>query len=176
VSGSANNDGPNAERPLRLILEVREEVVQALTRYEAARQGLYNGTDKDELVKKWHVRVMAYYHELKRYRHSPNIENLWRRPIKRLDDMTPENQRPPSLEDLQQYQLQDYVAREDTFDPESRATVTEEVTKPYRFGPRQLLAITDRLDRCASELGFDVTPSTPTPDDADSDYDDLEYE
>jgi hypothetical protein len=174
VSAPDNSDGPNAERPLRLILEVREEVVQALTRYEAARQGLYDGTSKDELVKKWHVRVMAYYHELKRYQHTPNIGDLWREPIARLEQLTGPKQDPPSLHDLEAYQLQDRIVREDRFDSQAQTTVTEEVTKPYRFNPRQLLAITERLDRCASELGFDVTPATPTPEDAVMKYDDIE--
>jgi hypothetical protein len=174
MSAPDNSNGPNAERPLRLILEVREEVVQALTRYEASRQGLYNGTSQDELVKKWHVRVMAYYHELKRYQHTPNIGDLWREPIDRLDEMTSPEQDPPSLHGLERYQLQDYVVQEEQFDSQAQTTITKEVTKPFQFSPRQLLAVTERLDRCASELGFDVTPATPTPEDAVMKYDDIE--
>jgi len=123
---------------------------------------------------------MAYWRELARYQHTPNLKGVWDTPIKPLDASTDDDQRAVSdggesmsLADVGADQLSTTTQPTTTFDSELQARVQTTETTPVVFSEDELLAITAQLDRCASELGFDVTPATPTPEDAKADYSDL---
>lgn len=175
----SDDDEPSGQRSLRVILDTREAVVTAVNRYAMSMHGLAGG-DLSKLRRNWHVRVMAYWRELARYQHTPNLKGVWDTPIKPLDASTDDDQRAVSdggesmsLADVGADQLSTTTQPTTTFDSELQARVQTTETTPLVFSEDELLAITAQLDRCASELGFDVTPATPTPEDAKADYSDL---
>jgi hypothetical protein len=175
-----DEDEPSGQRSLRLILDTRESVITAVNRYAMAMHGLAD-LNESKLRRNWHVRVMAYWRELARYQHTPNLKGVWTDPIKRLEDsVNDDDQRAVSdggssmsLADVGAHQLEKTTQPTTQFDPDLQASVKTTQSTPVVFSEDELLAITAKLDHCASELGFDVTPATPTPEDAKADYSDL---
>jgi len=164
-----SDDDDRGQRSLRLILDTRESVVTAVNSYAMALHGLADH-DQSKLRRNWHVRVMAYWREIARYQHTPNLRDIWNEPIKRLDASTDDGEQAVSdgggamsLADVGVHQLSTTKQPTTQFDPDLQAPVQKTQSTPVVFSQDELLAITAQLDHCASELGFDVSPDRQLP-------------
>lgn len=148
------NDAPETTRPLQLILDVREHVVSSAAQYQAQQHGIIS-RDAEMLQRKWHVQVLSYYREIKRYQNRSIIEGKWNETIEGFDDLTLAD-----IEDIQFETRQNVVER---FEPDTQQRKRVSESEMLVFSPQELVQITAKLDECASKLGFDVSTEEQRP-------------
>jgi hypothetical protein len=149
-----SNNSPETNRPLELILDVREHVVSSAAQYQAQQHGIIE-RDPETVQRKWHVQVLSYYRELKRYQHRSIIEGKWHETIEGFDDLTLAD-----IEDIQ-FETRQHVTEE--FDPDTQQRKRVKTAEMAVFSPQELVQITAKLDECASKLGFDVSTEEQRP-------------
>lgn len=140
----------DTNRPLNLILDCRESVQIAATRFQRVRHGLSN-FGHDRAVKQWHVAVLAYRREIAKYSNNRNIKEEWREEIDAVEK---------SLHEIGQMELAVEPKTEWQFNPNTQTEEPKRVEKPHHFEPNELIAIMRQLDKCVSALGFDAPAET----------------
>jgi len=155
-------DEIDTNRPLNIILDVRQAVAQAQTNYQAALHGVVDA-DKQQLRKKWHVQTFAYFREIARYASSENIKEMWHEPDaditppSMIDDDDPDYW---ALDDLRSLQFKQMTVEKEVYDNINKKMKIEKQAEMVVLRTETLLAITAKLDKCVSSLGFDAEPST----------------
>lgn len=142
-----------SRKPREMVHRAQAQCARSLHRLRRARRGEAPMTFS-QAQQAFHDAVMMYWEQIKRFSHRKHIETLWNEE-QVFNGYT--------LDDLRKKRLDTAQRRSQQYDPDSNSTTEVLSRNPWTMDPIEALAVFDKLDQCAHQLGFDASPKDERP-------------